>query len=95
MIANERGTMIVDVQGTIEKVEVDRNNRPLRKVTKKKVDYSLMVASEKDDKECRTSRQKAQEEEEIEGWVKAVVEMQQRRFVNLSSFCWALFVKHI
>ena len=60
------------------------NGRPLRKVTQNKIDYSLMIGRDKDERECRTSRQKAQEEEEIEEWVKAMVDMQQKRSVMLS-----------
>ncbi|XP_076455656.1 lymphoid-specific helicase-like isoform X2 [Babylonia areolata] len=70
---------IQEKNGTLEKMEVDRNGRPLRKVTKHKINYSLMISCDKDDRECRTSRQKAQEEEEIESWVQAMVKMQQKR----------------
>ncbi|KAK7092524.1 lymphocyte-specific helicase-like isoform X2 [Littorina saxatilis] len=70
---------IQEKNGTVEKKAVDSKGRPLRRVTQNKIDYSLMVGADKDEKECRTSRQKAQEEEEIEGWVKAMVDMQQKR----------------
>ncbi|KAL8601345.1 hypothetical protein ACOMHN_054638 [Nucella lapillus] len=70
---------IKEKNGAVAKVEVDKNGRPLRKAAKNKVDYSLMIGSEKEDKEMKTSRQKAQDEEEIENWVTAMVEMQQKR----------------
>ena len=69
------------LQGTVEKEEVGASGRPVRKVSQNRIDYSLMLGSDKDERECRTPRQKAQEEEEIEGWVKAIVDMQQRRSV--------------
>jgi hypothetical protein len=63
----------------VEKEQTDAKGRPVRKATKNKVDYSLMIANDKDKKDCRTSRQKAREEEDIENWVEAMVTMQQKR----------------
>ena len=76
-----RNDLDLTLQGTVEKEEVGSTGRRLRKASQHKMDYSLMFGADEDKRDCRTSRHKAQEEEEIEGWVKAIVEMQQKRLV--------------
>lgn len=49
-------------------MKLDKKGRPLRRSTNTKVDYSLMLDDEKEYSD------KAEEEEDIEAWVKAVVE---------------------
>ena len=51
-------------------VELGPAGRPKRQVTKKKVDYSLMVESPKD----LGGRNKKKYEEDLESWVEAMIE---------------------
>ncbi|KAL5010128.1 hypothetical protein ScPMuIL_012433 [Solemya velum] len=63
--------------------EVNAKGRPVRRSSKKKVDYSVMLASDKD---LRTpTKQKEKDEEEIEEWVRAVVESQNDRMAQSKS----------
>nr|KAG5698118.1 hypothetical protein BaRGS_001713 [Batillaria attramentaria] len=70
---------IQEKNGTQEVVEMGSNGRPVRKAASVKVDYRLMLGDQRDEKQCRTPRQKKHDEEELDGWVKAIVDMQQKR----------------
>lgn len=62
--------------------ELDANGRPIRNATKKKVNYDLMIATEKelDDespKRKKTQKRIEKDEEELEKWVQAMVQNQE------------------
>lgn len=65
-------------QTPVVKQEVNENGRLVRK-SKKKVQYDLMIASEKDLDETPKKKKKniEKDEEELESWVQAIIDSQE------------------
>ena len=60
-----------------ETVECNEKGRPVRKTTKKQVNYDLMIASEKDLEETGKKKKRKnieKEEAELESWIQAIVD---------------------
>jgi hypothetical protein len=61
-----------------ETPELDERGRPIRKTSKKKVNYALMLATDKDLNETpKKGRFIQKDEEEIESWVQAIIDNQE------------------